>query len=763
MADPVFRLSVDYGTSNTVAVLAEPGRPSRPLLVDGRPQLPSAVCLNPAGSLLVGQAALYMAQFHPESFEPYPKRHIDEDILLLGGREVPVGDAIAAVYRQVATEFARVTGGTAPGEVVLTHPAAWGAARQETLLRAAYRAGWVRPRLVAEPVAAAAAFVAGHEARLPVGAHALVYDLGAGTFDVAIVRRDAAGFVVRVADGLDDVGGADIDHGIVSYLTSSYSGRVGERIRELSQPTTPEQRRTRWRFLDDVRTAKELLATTPGVFVRIPGVDDGAPLGREELDRITRPLLDRTLHTTSSLLARAGLGAADIHATFLVGGATRLPLVATLLHQALQRPPVLLEQPELVVAEGGLHAVAPPAALSVAAVPPAASSVAVASTVPHGTADAGPVAAPAGGIRGLARRRSTRIGAAAAVLVLLTAGGAIAAVSGRDQEPTPQPTRPPGYAHAGTLLTGRPACVAAWNPAGTHYAVTSADIGLEIYQRDGKLLRTFPVQLARNGRCYLNHPAIYWTSDGVTVAVIGGSEPYREKLHLFNVETGDMTVARTGSQPVYDPPTWHPDGSALLVHLGRRIVVAGPDGRPDRNLFPDGLETVDYSARSISIAPVGDMFAVTWYDAGQEDGPLFEIRRFSDGSLVTTVGRASESGEAELLAYHPAGNLVAVGINEFGVEVWETAGWSRVATLYGPTGSITDVRWSGNGEYLLATSHGHQKVHVFRTGDWQTVGELGPHEESRRKIGVYAGTVDNNGRVLLVPQGPRGIDVFDLS
>jgi WD40 repeat protein len=422
-----------------------------------------------------------------------------------------------------------------------------------------------------------------------------------------------------------------------------------------------------------------------------------------------------------------------------------------------------LEQPELVVAEGGLHAVAPPAAP--AAVGPAAAPAAAVPSfpaVPHRAADAGPAAAAAAGIRGLVRRRSARIGAAVAVLVLLAAGGAIAAIGGRDREPTSQPTRQPGYAHAGTLLTGRPACAAAWNPAGTRYAVTSADIGLEIYQRDGALLRTFPVQLTRSGTCYLNHPGVYWRPDGVTVAVVGG-ETYSEKLHLFNVETGDMTVARTGSEPVYDPPTWHPDSSSLLVHLGRRIVVAGPDGRPDRNLLPDGLETADHSVRSIGIAPAGDTFAVCWYDAGREDGPLFEIRRLADGSLVTSVGRGSESGEAELLAYHPAGTLVAVGINEFGVEVWETAGWSRVATLYGPTGVISDVRWSGNGEYLLATSHGHQKVHVFRTGDWQTVGELDPHEESRRKIGVYAGAVDNGGRVLLVPQGPRGIDVFDLS
>jgi molecular chaperone DnaK (HSP70) len=67
-----FRLGVDYGTSHTVAVLAEPGGRTRPLLVDGRPQLASAVCRVPDGALLAGQAARYTARLHPDAFEPYP-------------------------------------------------------------------------------------------------------------------------------------------------------------------------------------------------------------------------------------------------------------------------------------------------------------------------------------------------------------------------------------------------------------------------------------------------------------------------------------------------------------------------------------------------------------------------------------------------------------------------------------------------------------------------------------------------------------------
>lgn len=106
---------------------------------------------------------------------------------------------------------------------------------------------------------------------------------------------------------------------------------------------------------------------------------------------------------------------------------------------------------------------------------------------------------------------------------------------------------------------------------------------------------------------------------------------------------------------------------------------------------------------------------------------------------------------------------MATGISHFGLEVWDPATQRRVATLRGPDGLITDLRWSGNGRYLLAVSHGQQRVHIFRSGDWTLLGTLEPNEKTRRGLGVEAGGVGNDGSVLLVPQQSRGIDVFTLA
>src|SRR5437764_10566751 len=158
MAGSGFALGVDFGTSNTVAVLRFPDGRARTLLVDGSPLLPSAVYADPTGTLLVGRDAVHSARLDPARFEPNPKRRVDDHTVLLGDRELPVVELVAAVLTRVAEEARRTTGG-APLEVVtLTCPAGWGPTRRGLLTAASQRAGWSRVRLVEEPVAAATYF-----------------------------------------------------------------------------------------------------------------------------------------------------------------------------------------------------------------------------------------------------------------------------------------------------------------------------------------------------------------------------------------------------------------------------------------------------------------------------------------------------------------------------------------------------------------------------------------------------------------------------
>src|SRR5262245_50856988 len=158
MDTPAFGLGIDFGTSNTVAMLRWPDGRVKPVLFEGSPLLPSAVFAPAEGGLVVGSDALHRGRFDPGRLEPNPKRHIDEASLLLGEREVTVAGMVAAVLRHVAAEVTRVTGGTVP-HTAISHPAGWGTVRRGLLADAARSAGFDKVVLVSEPVASAEYFV----------------------------------------------------------------------------------------------------------------------------------------------------------------------------------------------------------------------------------------------------------------------------------------------------------------------------------------------------------------------------------------------------------------------------------------------------------------------------------------------------------------------------------------------------------------------------------------------------------------------------
>jgi Ethanolamine utilization protein EutJ (predicted chaperonin) len=348
-------LGVDFGTSHTVAVL---GRSAvETLLFDSTPLLPSGVYAEAGARLLVGRDAQRGARLQPSAYEPNPKRRIDDAVLLLGDAEIPVSGAVGAVLRRVLAEAER-TLGAPPGRVTLTHPAGWGASRRGVLLEAAALAGLPSPGLVAEPVAAALYFTRVLGNQVPAGHSVIVYDLGGGTFDISVVRRAGDDTWDLVADaGLDDVGGVDLDAAVVDWVARTIGARDPALWQRLDRPATTADQRHRRLLWDEAQAAKEQLSRSSSAGLAIPLFDVEAHLTRDELERLARPWLDRTVVLTTKTLITSGVTADRIAGLFLVGGSSRIPLIATLLHQSLGLPPVVIEQPELVVAQGSIYAV----------------------------------------------------------------------------------------------------------------------------------------------------------------------------------------------------------------------------------------------------------------------------------------------------------------------------------------------------------------------------------------------------------------------
>ncbi|MEV4755164.1 Hsp70 family protein [Micromonospora sp. NPDC049559] len=359
MVEPA-RLAVDLGTTHTVAVVRRGDQPARPLLFDGSPLLPSGVFVDEAGATHTGRDAQRLGVLRPECFEPQPKRRIDEDAVLLGAREVPVSGLLAAVLGRVAGE-ARVAGVDPAAATVVTCPADWGGPRRERLREAARRAGLGEVRLVDEPIAAATYCLGVWGQRVPVGGVLGVFDFGGGTLDVAVVRREASGLRVLATGGLDDLGGVDVDEALVAHLGQLVGVRDPGLWERLRVPGSAAQRRDRQVFWAEVRAAKEMLSRAASAPVQVPGWDEPVHLTREELERVAGPLVARAVDETRRVVQRAGVEPAALAGLVLVGGSSRLPLVATRLHARLGVAPEVPEQPELPVAFGAVRFVAAPA------------------------------------------------------------------------------------------------------------------------------------------------------------------------------------------------------------------------------------------------------------------------------------------------------------------------------------------------------------------------------------------------------------------
>ncbi|MEU1812143.1 Hsp70 family protein [Micromonospora aurantiaca (nom. illeg.)] len=364
-----FALGVDLGTSNTVAVLRWPDGRTRPVLVDGHPIMPSGVYADADGHLHVGRDAQRLAQADPAGYEPNPKRRVDEETVELGGRAYRPAELLAATLRAVADAAVAAVGMLPPA--VVTHPAAWTPARRQVLHDALELAGWpaaaehtlagpIAPgtRLLREPVAAARYFTQVLRRPVPVGGAVAVFDFGGGTLDVAVLRNEGAdpwgdsGFQLVATGGIPDLGGLDLDAALLGRLGELVGPAHPREWARLADPATTAERRDRQQLWDNVRGAKEMLSRAIVAPVAVPGVEAAVPLSREDFERLAAPLLARAVTETREVTAAAGLRPEQLSGLFLVGGSTRVPLVARLLHAELGIAPTVLEQPEMPVAEG---------------------------------------------------------------------------------------------------------------------------------------------------------------------------------------------------------------------------------------------------------------------------------------------------------------------------------------------------------------------------------------------------------------------------
>ncbi|RAS63154.1 Hsp70 protein [Lentzea atacamensis] len=327
-------LSVDLGTANTVAVLSDHGVVD----LDGGPTMPSSVYLDEDGTLRVGREAERRSRQDPSRYEPNPKRHIDKATIKLGETNLPVNDALAAIYARVLESVTPLLGGGQLDEIRLTHPAEWGPTRRNKLLSSARLAG-MTGQLVPVPEAIAVASLGG-------GRPLAVYDFGADTFDVSVLDSEHR----ILADGsLSDVGGLDVDQALLEHIGRAVSHKDPAGWQRLLRPVTVDDHRARLGLREELRLAKEDLSELPQVEVMMPEPFEKVVVTRAELEALIRPSLIRSAELLITTVQKAGVTPEHV---YLVGGSCRMPLVAQVIAEKVGIVPTNPDHPETIVASG---------------------------------------------------------------------------------------------------------------------------------------------------------------------------------------------------------------------------------------------------------------------------------------------------------------------------------------------------------------------------------------------------------------------------
>lgn len=332
---------IDLGTTNSCIVRLEGGEFRIIQNADQMNVTPSVVRVLRSGSMLVGRRAYNAIAEDPDNVAAEFKRLMGQKHLQqfpASGREMSPEELSAEVLKSLLAEARRRQGEAAAelSAAVITVPAAFTALQCEATARAARLAGLAEHPLLQEPIAAALAYGArpgGHDQRW------LVFDLGGGTLDIAVVSTREGRLSVLEHRGDNHLGGKDIDRLIAQKIFLPHLAA------QFSLPDAPQAAARLLRKLTlhaeyakiELSTADETIVSLIDLGTDAEGrlIEAEIALARAEIETVIEPLVARCLQLAGDALGSARVRGVDLDRVLLVGGPTQMPYVRRSIGEAL--------------------------------------------------------------------------------------------------------------------------------------------------------------------------------------------------------------------------------------------------------------------------------------------------------------------------------------------------------------------------------------------------------------------------------------------
>jgi len=370
-----YTFGIDLGTSNSAIAVYMKGE-ARIIEIEGRQVCPSVISVLDNGEIKVGYAAKSRLIVDPENTVASIKREMGTNwTKQFGGlpdQTYTPADVSAEILSKLvsgAQESGVDLKGT-PRSVVICIPANFNDAQKTATKQAAELANLELQWLLEEPQAAALAYAVDQDRDQTI----LVYDLGGGTLDVAILkvkstteegdRRRSAGFEFLAKEGVPRLGGDDFDRKIMEIAAAKFQETSNVDILDVSkdQGISPKAiREAQQKLKEAAEAAKIELTEAESSKIIIPNLikDESGNLHsldmhitREELNGLIRELVMQSKSAVERALTSAEMTIEDISRIILVGGSTKVPLVKGMLTEIFGREPYGDLNPDTVVARG---------------------------------------------------------------------------------------------------------------------------------------------------------------------------------------------------------------------------------------------------------------------------------------------------------------------------------------------------------------------------------------------------------------------------
>lgn len=355
-------IGIDLGTTNSAIV----GNKSSELKVyktaDGADTLPSVIYVDKRGHRLHGKRAYDQALLSPENVASGFKRLMGTSSkidLQAANLNISPEECSAEILKILMGQAFTESGADEIKGAVITIPAAFNQMQSEATIRAAELAGISQVALLQEPIAAAMAAMAQVKNK---NGQFLVYDLGGGTFDLALVQSISGTINIIAHEGINMLGGRDFDRAIVNQFVRPWL------LEKFSLPEDFQKNDKYKRLIGIARLAAEkakielstsetevIFASDEEVRVKDEKGNDvylEVELTRKNLEDLINDDIEKTIQLTRKILKDNGYSHEDIDRIVFVGGPTKMPFIRNKVPQELGIPVDLQIDPMTAVAVG---------------------------------------------------------------------------------------------------------------------------------------------------------------------------------------------------------------------------------------------------------------------------------------------------------------------------------------------------------------------------------------------------------------------------